>query len=178
MEVDGEDHAEAQQPADDGVAIGTGAPIVVGGADLQLDQHVLPVPHAEIDKVNNAAFANARVITITEVGQFLEDFKQSAASKGSFVHNDVHQVYDYCTTFAPRRTDASERIVRQRAAAAIQHPYYWGLVMNLSPETPDELVHLVPELDPRRNPATSPFEDEDAIRVLIEEMEAHRTGDV
>lgn len=68
---------------------------------------------------------------------------------GSFVHNDVDQVYDYCTTFAPRRTEASERIVRQRAAAAIRHPYYWGLVMNLSPETPDELVHLVPELDVR-----------------------------
>lgn len=68
---------------------------------------------------------------------------------GSFVHNDVHQVYDYCTTFAPRRTEASEKIVRQRVAAAIRHPYYWGLIMNLSPETPDELVHLVPELDVR-----------------------------
>lgn len=65
------------------------------------------------------------------------------------MHSDVDQVYDYCTTFAPRRTEASEKIVRQRVAAAIRHPYYWGLVMNLSPETQDELVHLVPELDVR-----------------------------
>lgn len=68
---------------------------------------------------------------------------------GSFIHNDVHQVHDYCTTFAPRRTEASERIVRQRVAAAIPHPYYWGLVMNLSPESPDELINLIPELDVR-----------------------------
>lgn len=71
------------------------------------------------------------------------------------MHSDVDQVYDYCTTFAPRRTEASEKIVRQRVAAAIRHPYYWGLVMNLSPETQDELVHLVPELDVRSKATNS-----------------------
>lgn len=33
-------------------------------------------------------------------------------------------------------------------------------------------------MQPQKNPATSPFEDEDAVRMLIEDMEAHRTGDV
>lgn len=31
----------------------------------------------------------------------------------------------------------------------VTNPYYWALIMNLSPETMDEFVHLLPDLDVR-----------------------------
>lgn len=54
MDVDDDTHVEAQQPADEAAVNGAGGPVAVAGADLQLDQHVLPVPHLEIEKVNKA----------------------------------------------------------------------------------------------------------------------------
>lgn len=66
---------------------------------------------------------------------------------GIVVNDEVHRVRDYCQNFAPRRTDASEQIVRRMVAEKVTNPYYWALIMNLSPENQDEFIHLLPELD-------------------------------
>lgn len=51
MEVDGEDHVEAQQAGDDHAVDLANENVVPG--DLQLDE-VLPVPHAQVDKVTKS----------------------------------------------------------------------------------------------------------------------------
>lgn len=72
-----------------------------------------------------------------------------AEHAGIQVNDEVHRVRDYCQNFAPRRTDASEQIVRRMVAEHVKQPYYWALIMNLGPETVDEFVHLLPDLDVR-----------------------------
>lgn len=52
MDVDGEDNVDAQQAAEDDVVDATAAIAAVGGSDLHLDQHVLPVPYSQASNVN------------------------------------------------------------------------------------------------------------------------------
>jgi hypothetical protein len=65
---------------------------------------------------------------------------------GTELHPDLQQVLDYCHTFAPRRSAAAEEACRRAVQARIAHPYYVGLVLNLSPESADELIGLIPQL--------------------------------
>jgi hypothetical protein len=68
-------------------------------------------------------------------------------ASGTELHPDLQQVLDYCTTFAPRlRSAASEEACRRAVQAHIKHPYYVGLVLNLSPESASELIGLIPQL--------------------------------
>lgn len=86
---------------------------------------------------------------------------------GIQVNDEVHRVRDYCQNFAPRRTDASEQIVRKMVAEQVTHPYYWALIMNLSPETMDEFVHLLPELDVRIHPALAVAPASDSLDIAV-----------
>lgn len=63
MEVDGEDHIEAQQIADEDVVDGAIAPVAVGGSDLHLDQHVLPVPHSQVEKVTKSGMCTCMSVS-------------------------------------------------------------------------------------------------------------------
>lgn len=70
---------------------------------------------------------------------------------GTELHPDLQQVLDYCSTFAPRRTAAAEVACRRAVQARIKHPYYVGLVLNLAPESADELMGLIPQLAVRHS---------------------------
>jgi RNA polymerase Rpb4 len=68
---------------------------------------------------------------------------------GIATHPSVQRVLDYCQKFAPHTTQSAEERVRKTLKAKIPNEYYLGQVLNLRPETPDELKLLIPQLDVR-----------------------------
>ena len=68
---------------------------------------------------------------------------------GKELHPDLQQVADYCKQFAPRQDAQKEANCRLIVENLVPNPYHQALILNLAPETTDELLALIPELQVR-----------------------------
>lgn len=76
----------------------------------------------------------------------------SSALAGAELNPDLKQVHDYCKQFAPQQDAQSELQCRRIVASRITNTYLAGLVLNLMPESTDELIALIPDLAVRTLP--------------------------
>eukprot|EP01025_Chloroclados_australasicus_P000694 TRINITY_DN10272_c0_g4_i1.p3 TRINITY_DN10272_c0_g4~~TRINITY_DN10272_c0_g4_i1.p3 ORF type:complete len:149 (-),score=18.20 TRINITY_DN10272_c0_g4_i1:701-1147(-) len=130
------------------------------------------------DNVQNTAdievFSKAAAVSLSEVSIHLKN-QVDKAPAGTSHHPGLLEVLDYCQKFAPTKESEVEKALRHVVFSKIQgqSQYLAALVLNLAPETVDEVVQLIPQLAPG-NPK-SPFANEDEIQKMLDEIAEYRS---
>lgn len=104
-------------------------------------------------------FRKARVVSAAEVAFFLDthtaDQRKTNASYEA--HPETSKTLDYCKKFSSSQSSEVLSKLREVISTRQVTEYHLGMILNLLPESVEELKALIPALDVRPSPPLSPL---------------------
>ena len=99
----------------------------------------------------SAVFLKAQVVSIAEVAPYLKDLDNARRSANTLyeTRHETLEAMRYCNQFTQTKDGEVTAAIRRTVTRYNVSAYNLGLIMNLAPESVDELKTLIPALDVR-----------------------------